>query len=203
MIDIIREKLPKEYERVVLEEYYNFLLAMYGSSHLGRSSLKFTRDKSKHSRRELSDPLFGSALGILDSLENDNDLELIVNKEDDGRISAIARIRVIEGKEIHIAEILFLEYQDEIEKMTIMNEMFAKITEYASCLNCPDVYYEIPKYADFLISFSLSEGFVPIEEPERVTSANRTYVLRKSVNLNRSGEDGCTLSRKQREKQDK
>lgn len=26
MIDVVREKLPKEYERVVLEEYYKLLL---------------------------------------------------------------------------------------------------------------------------------------------------------------------------------
>ena len=26
MIDVVREKLPKEYERVVLEEYYSFFL---------------------------------------------------------------------------------------------------------------------------------------------------------------------------------
>lgn len=200
MIDIIRNKLPKEYERVVLEEYYKFLMAMYGANGFGKNNLKFTRDKSKLSRRELSDQLFLGALGILDSVETDDNIELIVNKEDDGRISALSRLRVLDGNEIHIAEVLFLEYQTEEEQMAIMNEMFAKIEEYAQALDCSTLYYEVPKFAAFLIQFSLNKGFVPIEEPKKVTSVNRTYVFQKAIDLKRGECGGSTLSRKQSEK---
>ncbi len=198
MVDIAREKIPKEYERVVLEEYYNLFSGMYGApSAILRGRKTFSTDRSKLTKKDLADPILTSSIGALESVYDDDNLEFVLYKEEDGRISAICRIRILEGKEIHIAEFLFLEYQSDEEKEHIISSIIQELEEYARCLDCNDLYYEIPKFDDTGKYTAIKEGFTPINEPKKVTSTHRTYVFHKSLNLVKEAPDGCTRSRKQ------
>lgn len=68
MIDIERENLPKEYERVVLEEYYDFFSNLYGiPSSIFRGKPTFTTELEKLSRRDFKDQILMSAILLLDS----------------------------------------------------------------------------------------------------------------------------------------
>lgn len=198
MIDIARERLPKEYERVILEEYYNLFTDMYGATNpIFRGRKTFSTDESKLTKKDLLDPILTASIGALESVYEDDNLEFVLNKESDGRISAVARIRVTEGSDIHIADVLFLEYQSDEEKEQIISAIIVELEEYARCLDCNDLYYEIPKFDDTGKYTAIKEGFTPINEPKKVTSAHRTYVFHKSLNLIRGVSDGCTRSRKQ------
>ena len=203
MIDIAREKLPKEYERVVLEEYYNFFSNMYGStSNLFRGRKTFSTDRDKLTQKDLGDILLTSSIGALESVYNDDDLEFVLYKEDDERISALSRVRVLEGNEIHIAEILFLEYQSDEEKEAIIVAIIKWLEEYARCLDCNDLYYEVPKFDNVGRNMAIKESFLPIDEPSKITSAHRTYVFHKSLNLVRET-NGCTRNRQQTQRTNK
>lgn len=199
MIDIEREKLPKEYERVVLEEYYNLFRDMYGASNpILRGRKTFSTDRSKLTEKDLADPILTSSIGTLESVARNDNIEFVLYKEDDGRISAIARIRVNEGKEIHIAEVLFLEYQDDEEKRKIINSLVATISEYALNLDCPELYYEIPKNDSLSISTVIEDGFGRIIESEKITSVYRTFVFYKTLMPKRRKSNEWTRSRQQR-----
>ena len=200
MIEIVRDKLPKEYERVVLEEYYDFFTNMYGNMQkFFRGKITFSTDESKLNKKDLADPILASSIGVLASVSNNKDIEFVLYKEND-RPSAIARIRVTRNSDIHIAEILFLDYQSEQEKNEIIEILLERLELYAQTLNCKTLYYEIPKFDDLGTDVALSSGFKSIEEQNRVTSQFRTYVFYKDLELKRE-ENGCTFSRKQREKQ--
>ena len=198
MIDIVREKLPKEYNRVVLEEYYKFFTNMYGTGHnLFRGPITYTMDESKLSKKDLTDPILTSSIGAVKSVYEDDNLEFILYRESDNRISALARVRINENSDIHIAEVLFLEYQDYEEKIRIISDIISELEEYARSLDCSTLYYEIPKYDKESLDIAFYNGFKGIEESKRVTSSQRTYLLSKPITLTRSNPDGCTLSRKQ------
>ena len=195
MIDIVKEKLPKEYERVVLEEYYDFFSNLYGiPSSVLRGKPTFTTDLEKLSRRDFKDQILMSSIGALDSINSEN-IEFVTNKESDGRISAIARIRV-KDTDIHIAEILFLEYQDNDEKSRIAKDIFATLEQYGTDLNIPMLCYEVPQNDEIGIDIVLENGFSFIEEPSHETSIHRTFVFEKSLEPTRN-QNGCTLNRKQ------
>ena len=201
MIDIAKGKLPIEYNRVVLEEYYNFFSNMYGAKNpLFRGSITYSLDESKLSQKDLSDYILTSSIGAVKSVYENDDLEFLLNREDDGRISAIARIRITENSNIHIAEVLFLEYQTSEEKMRIITDFTKELEEYARCLDCNTLYYEIPKFDEEGINLAIFNGFKFIDEPSRVTSSQRTYVLSKPITVTRIDPDGCALSRKQTQK---
>ena len=198
MIDVVREKLPKEYERVVLEEYYSFFANMYGTGHtLFRGRITYSMDESKLTNKDLTDPILTSAIGAVKSVYEDDNLEFILNRESDGRISALARVRINENEDIHIAEVLFLEYQDYDEKIRIISDITSELEEYARSLDCSILYYEIPKYDKDGWNAAIFNGFKIVDEPQRITSSQRTYLLSKPIALVRSNSDGCTLSRKQ------
>lgn len=200
MIEIVRDKLPKEYERVVLEEYYDFFTNMYGNMQkFFRGKITFSTDKSKLNQKDLADPILTSSIGALTSVTNNKDIEFVIYKENQNA-SAVARIRVTRNSNIHVAEILFLDYQSEQEKMEIIDIILKRLELYAQTLNCQTLYYEIPKFDSLGIDVALSSGFKSIEEQNRVTSQFRTYVFYKDLELKRE-ENGCTFSRKQREKQ--
>ena len=194
MIDIERENLPKEYERVVLEEYYDFLSNLYGiPSSIFRGKPTFTTELEKLSRKDFKDQILLSAIGALNSITSD-DIEFVFNKELDGRISALARIRIKET-DIHIAEILYLEYQDYDEKAHIAKEMFTTLKEYANNLNIPLLCYEVPQNDETGIDIALENGFSFIEEPSHETSISRTFVFEKKLEPIRM-QNGCSFSRK-------
>lgn len=198
MIDIAREKLPKEYERVVLEEYYNFFANMYGTRNpLFRGRITYSTDESKLTPKDLSDPILTSSIGAIKSVCNDDNLEFVLNREDDGRISAVARIRINKNSDIHIAEVLFLEYQTDEEKMQIISDFVRELEEYAKYQDCKEVYYEIPKFDEVGLDAAIFNGFYQVDEPKKITSAHRTYLFYKPISLTRIDPDGCALSRKQ------
>ena len=90
-----------------------------------------------------------------------------------------------------------LEYQDYEEKMRIISDLTSELEEYARSLDCSVLYYEIPKYDKDGWNAAIFNGFKIVDEPKRVTSSQRTYLLSKPIALVRSNPDGCTLSRKQ------
>mgnify|MGYP001859469171 CR=1 FL=1 len=198
MIDVVREKLPKEYERVVLEEYYKLFTNMYGTGPtLFRGPITYSLDESKLTKKDLADQILTSSIGAVKSVYEDDNLEFILYRENDNRISALARIRINENSDIHIAETLFLEYQDYDEKIRIISDIISELEEYARSLDCSILYYEIPKYDTESLDIAFYNGFKGIDESQRITSSQRTYLLSKPIALTRSNPDGCTLSRKQ------
>ena len=198
MIDVVREKLPKEYERVVLEEYYKLFTNMYGTGPtLFRGPITYSLDESKLTKKDLADQILTSSIGAVKSVYEDDNLEFILYRENDNRISALARIRINENSDIHIAETLFLEYQDYDEKIRIISDIISELEEYARSLDCSILYYEIPKYDTESLDIAFYNGFKIVDEPQRITSSQRTYLLSKPIALVRSNSDGCTLSRKQ------
>ena len=198
MIDVVREKLPKEYERVVLEEYYKLFTNMYGTGPtLFRGPITYSMDESKLTKKDLVDQILISSIGAVKSVYEDDNLEFILYRENDNRISALARIRINENSDIHIAETLFLEYQDYDEKIRIISDITSELEEYARSLDCSILYYEIPKYDKDGWNAAIFNGFKIVDEPQRITSSQRTYLLSKPIALVRSNADGCTLSRKQ------
>lgn len=204
MIEIAREQIPKEYERVILEEYYDFFANMYGtSSTLFRGKKTFTTDRNKLSKKDKSDQILAASIGALESVAKAEDLEFVLNKESDGRISALARIRVRQDSDIHIADIIFLEYQNELEKKQIVKNMINFLEDYALKLNCQEIYYEVPK-SDYLgIELALENGLNYIEEPNKITSIYRTYLFFKDLNLSKENTNEWTLNRKQTKESNK
>ena len=75
MIDVVREKLPKEYERVVLEEYYKLFTNMYGTGPtLFRGPITYSLDESKLTKKDLADQILTSSIGAVKSVYEDDNL---------------------------------------------------------------------------------------------------------------------------------
>ena len=133
MVIITGKRLPKIYERVVLEEYYQFFTRMNNSGALERffhRPFKFTTDKNKQNVGDLKYDIFQDCLEAYESIDASNiefvclcddespfesDEILFEEKTDNINIVAVARIRIDEDN-IHIPEILFLDYPDQKEK---------------------------------------------------------------------------------------
>lgn len=188
----IKNELPKEYERVVLEEYYNLFKNMYGITfNPFRSERRFTTDREKLNEKDSVDPLMVSAIGALESLSIDENIKLLLYKEEDGRISSIARIRITPKSNIHIAEVIFLEYQSFAEKSNIIKEMINYLTDVASRIECLEVSIEVPDYDEDILHIILDNDLKKLEEKK--SRFYHTKIYKRDIKK----EHECTLSRKQ------
>ena len=191
MIRIEKEKLPKEYERVILEEYYNFFQKFNGSS-LFQTKPNFTTNVEKQKISSLHDESFQEAIEAYNSISQ-NDIEFMLYLPKDV-VTALARIKLDETS-LHIAEIIYLDYpgKNEIVKTTL--KIIAECLEYGKQLNLEKLYFEIPKFDNIALMVALNNGFSYYEESIAARKENQTFLLEK--NIIRKYENEWTRSRKQ------
>lgn len=196
MIRIEKENLPKEYERVILEEYYNFFQKFNGSSRFFQAKPNFTTNVDKQKLSSLHDESFQETIDAYKSILNDNiEFMLYIPKD---VVTAIARIK-IDDTSLHIAEIIFLDYpkRDEVVKTTL--KIISECLIYGAQLNLETLYFEVPKFDDVSLMIALNNGFKHHEEPISVREKEQTFLLEKEII--RRKENEWSRRRKQRKVQ--
>ncbi len=194
MVDIITkiEEL-KAHEEFVLRAYHPFFRRMYGS--IPRLRPTFTTDVEKWSKMDLMDRSLKRSCDAFMSLQDEN-ITFAIHMEEDGPISAFARITFQPEGIIHIPEIVFSKYKDYGEKREIVEEIISYLKEYGRDLGFSTISWEVPNVVDEM-NMALGIGLSPMKEPNRITSQYRTVVFEISIDSTRSNSDGCTRSRKQ------
>ena len=195
MIRIEKEKLPKEYERVILEEYYNFFQKLNGTNKFFPAKPNFTTDVDKQKLTSLHDEDFKSALDAYNSITCD-DIEFMLYIPRDV-VTAIARLK-IDDTSLHITEIVFLDYPKRAEVVKATIKIISECLIYGAELNLETLYFEIPKFNETSLMVALNNGFNYYDEPISVRERNQTFLLEKEII--RRKENERTHRRQQRNK---
>lgn len=193
MINIVK-KIPAKYERIVLEEYYEFYQFQHGKKDILSKNIKFTTNKEKLTEKEISNKSF------MDSLKTVKNEEykflFLLSFDDERRLTSVTRIHI--SKEyIHVCDTVYTNYPDELEKLKILNEIIQKVEEIAS-LNNQQIDFEIPTNDEVTIYLVSAYGYNLLSGDKRLF---RTLVYTK--NIKKRELDEQTLSRKQRKESNK
>ena len=187
MINLVK-KIPVNYERTVLEEYYKFYLFQNGKKDLINKNVKFTMDDEKLSIKEKENK---SLMDSINTLKNENDkFTFMLSFNDEERLIAVARIG-INRNYVHICDIVYTNYPNPSEQVEILNELIPKIEEIAS-LNGQEVDFEIPINDKAAIYFAKMFDYEQMADEKDVF---RTYMFTKKIEKRNNYEQ--TLSRKQ------
>ena len=188
MITLVK-KIPAKYERIVLEEYYEFYQFQYGKKDFLNKNIKFTTNSDKLTDKEIDNK---SLMDSIKTIKNEGDkFSFLLSFDTEGRLTSVTRIHI--SKEyIHICDIVYTNYPDVLEKLEILNEIIQKVEEIAS-LNNQQIDFEIPTNDEVTINFASSYGYALISSDKRVF---RTLVFTKDIE--KRDLDEQTLSRKQR-----
>lgn len=212
MITILDKRLPKIYERVVLEEYYRFFTRLECGeySRIHHRPFKFTTDSKKAGLDELRNERFRLSVETYETIDQDDIEFMCLGKERQSdeeellmvdSIDTVARIKV-DSECVHIAEIIFLDYPTNEEIAGRINEVLHGAEYYASNKQLPKVYYEVPKCDDWYLSIAYNNGYTQIEEDDRSKQLARTFLLEKELERKKD-ENEWSRSRKQGKKSNK
>lgn len=196
---ITDEKLPKVYERPILEEYYCFFKKLgWSTGSIFPRKVRFTTLTDRLTKMDEMDECLMASINTYKSIEN-SDIRFVLfideyNEHDN--ILALARIKEKEN-DIHVAEILFLDYPNKEEKQNIIDKILIFIEEYARYYDISKVTCEIPKYDNLYLNVVNNKGYSSVEENERVKALSQTFLLEKKIKLTRD-ENEWTRNRKQR-----
>ena len=180
MIRIEKESLPKEYERAIIEEYYNMYKEREGFPIPITQNVRYTADITRLRKRDLNNTDLMKAIKAYSSIKEDN-IEFICYGPDD-IITAIARIMLSEDN-IHIIDILFLDYPYLQEKMSYIKNIIDVASNYGYQNGCKTISCEVGKTdKDSLLYTMLNNmGFVLSKDAEKEASNYPTYILEKEI----------------------
>lgn len=176
--------ITKEERDFLVEAYRKLFMKIYGCDMLEILS-SFTRTsytklfKNKKSLQRYAENQI-MALNVIESVENDENLDLLVIRDDEGKLIGGGRLRRISDTEASIPDIaidgVVSKEQREIWRQAVI---FAE--EYFRSLGYEKMYVEIPLQDGPLLGRAGQLGFV--EDPKDIptTDATRTYLLNKTL----------------------
>lgn len=175
------DRIPKEYERAAIEEYFKFFNWLYGKNHniFSRSNnFKYTSDTNKLRSRELGNVSFRKALEVIEN--KDENIQFALCSVDNSHFVASARV-VKRDDMLHVSDIIYFEYPNLEEQIIIVDNIMRGLSDAAFELNLPIISYEIPKYDIIALRFLLQNGWHLLDEPSSETSKHPTFVIEKNV----------------------
>ncbi len=187
MIKLVKY-IPAQYERVALEEYYEFFQFQNGLKDILNKKNKFTLDENKLDFPDYRNKSLMDAINTLRS--NDENFSFLIVLDDFDRLIAISRICIKEDY-IHACEIIYTNYPTDYEKVDILNQITAYIEEVA-LLNDFKIDIELPVYDDLAIMYFRVYGYRLLPDDNL---GFKTVILNKDK-IEREV-DEPTLSRKQ------
>ena len=190
MVRIEKKSLPKEYERVIIEEYYNMYNKREGFPRPFAQSIRFTADKSRLRKKDLANADLMKAIKAYSSISEDN-IEFICYGPEDV-ITAIARIMLSEDN-IHIIDILFLDYPYLQEKISYIKNIIDIAYNYGYLNGCKTISCEVEKLDSTNYNVLSNYDFDLIPDAEKEASQYSTYIMEKGI----VRKDEQTRSRKQ------
>ena len=176
--------ITKEERDFLVEAYRKLFMKIYGCDMLEILS-RFIRTsytklfKNKKSLQRYADNQI-MALNVIESVENDENIDLLVIRDDEGKLIGGGRLRRISDTEASIPDIaidgVVPKEQREIWRQAVI---FAE--EYFRSLGYEKMYVEIPLQDGPLLGRAGQLGF--IEDPKDIptTDATRTYLLNKTL----------------------
>ena len=180
MIRIEKESLPKEYERAIIEEYYRMYNEREGFPRPFNQNVRYTADESRLRKRDLNNSDLMKAIKAYSSISEDN-IEFICYGPDDV-ITTIARIMISENN-IHIIDILFLNYPYLQEKMSYIKNIIDIASNYGYQNGCKTISCEVGKTDKDSLLFTMLKnmGFVLPKDALKEASQYPTYIMEKGI----------------------
>lgn len=195
VVEVVKE-IPKDIERVVLEEYYKFYCRLWDTKRIFARNIHFTRDKEKQRVKDLDIPEFLEAIKTI--TPKNSDINFMLLKQEGEGVIAVARF--LKGKILHICDIVYLNYPTIAERKENFKNILDNLEEYATSLKLGDnfdvdsILCELPKYDELSLEAAKESNYTLLEEPIDSKRTYRTYLLTKD--LRKREIDGQTLSRK-------
>lgn len=185
----MEDRIPKLAERMVIEEYYKFYQIVNAEKGLLPKKRTFTTNLKKLTEKDMGDI---SLVNAIDTVRNDaEDFKFLLVYDDEKNLSAVARL-IFNTDNIHMGEIIYVNYPDILEKLTSLNEVINYLSKLGLEYDVKDVSMELLNMDGALIKFAEGSGFYNNTHDE---SKYQTIVLTK--NVRKKDLDGPTLSRKQ------
>ncbi len=185
----ITKEIPKAYERIIVEEYYKFLGNLYGlNKFFPRSDVTYTLDQGKWNYGDIQDMSLRETAKVLRP-EEGNYFACVYSDEE--VLKAIARLRLEEYA--HIAEIVFTDYPDDLEKKMLLEEVINSILKQTLDDQIFSISMEVPKTDASMLDIIQDCGFVECQESQN--SKYATCMFEKEIVRKK---DESTLSRQKR-----
>lgn len=176
--------ITKEERDFLVEAYRKLFMKIYGCdmlevlANLTKTSsnkwLKRRKGLQKYAENQIR------ALDVMDSVENDENFDLLVIRDEESKLIGGGRLRRISDTEASIPDIAIegvsLKEEREIWRQAVM---FAE--EYFTSLGYEKMYVEIPIQDGPLLGRAGKLGFVEDPKDMRVTDATRTYLVNKTL----------------------
>lgn len=185
----MEDKIPKLAERTAIEEYYKFYQVVNADKGLLPKRRTFTTNLKKLTDKDISDKSLMDAVATVKN--EDENLKFLLVYDDEKNLSAVARLKFNKDN-IHMCEIIFINYPDVLERLVSINEVINYLSKLGIEYDVKDVSMELLNGDGSLIKFVESAGFSNDLHDE---SKYQTTVLTK--NIRKKDLDGPTLSRKQ------
>lgn len=184
--------LPEIVNNYVIDLYRNLFIKIYGldiyDSFLKVANLKKTSSKKVFKEYAKN---YTRAMGVLESVKNDNAIDLLLVYNEDNILVGAGRINKISDKEVNIPDIAVdMELENAGE---VWNETVKYLISYLTNLNVEKMYLEIPFSDGALLVKAANLGFE--EDPNDIDiEKSNTYLLNK--NLKRINENEFNFGRK-------
>lgn len=180
----ITNDIPKVYERVIMEEYYKLICNIYG--YRRKRDVTYTRDCEKWVERDFDNRALALCVDFLSPRDKINFACLY----DDELLKAMARFRTINST--HIAEVIFTDYPDFLEKEEYVKYLVDSISNWMDKQeeDVSPLSIEVPKGDDELLNIMYGYGFSECDKNDHLYPTS--LLERKKVLTN----DGPTRSRK-------
>lgn len=185
----MEDRIPKLAERTVIEEYYKFYQVVNAEKSLIHKKRTFTTNPEKLTEKDTSDKSLMDAIG---TIRNDAEkFKFLLVYDDEKNLSAVARL-IFNADNIHMGEIIYVNYPDILEKLTSLNEVINYLSKLGLEYDVKDVSMELLNGDGALIKFAEGSGFSNNSHDE---FKYQTTILTK--NVRKKDLNGPTLSRKQ------
>ena len=188
--------ITKEEREFLIEAYRKLFIKIYGCDMLEAlanltqtSSNKWLRRKGlqKYAENQIR------ALDVMNSVENDENFDLLVIRDEESKIIGGGRLRKISDTEASVPDIT-IEGSSVKDEREIWRQAIIFAEEYFTNLGYEKMYVEIPLQDGPLLGRASQMGFFEDPKDMRVTDATRTYLVNKT--LERVQDEKLSTSRK-------
>lgn len=188
----IEEKIPEEYLRVVLEEFYNHYTNMFRLIKPIIGKPKFTLDAQKYNHYNKSN-CYDLVMETVNDIRTKTTNKVVCLYDNNNILKSIAVI-IINEDEIELKNLVYLDYPNKLEEFIYANEMIhfveTKFDGYR-------ITWEVSKKPNTLFEILVNTGYdYKIEDDSLRVAKHVTLLLQKDLRI-KEKEDEWTLSRKQ------